>query len=168
MKCSSTFVFVLLPLTLLSCRQSETTNGSSAPQLKQPSDSSGTSGDDTGAAEAQRLLDRTKELQARLNSDKTIPTSERPTMLCEIGESTRKAASLGNGEAKLLYAGLVVRTPTHNFDTYCLDASPDTIGAVETYITELSIKEKMNDSLQASLLKLSDDLEAKSPRRGRS
>jgi hypothetical protein len=161
-KRSSNIVLLLFTLTLLSCKRSETTNGSSAPQLKQPSDSSGTSGDDSGGTEAQRLLDRTKELQARLNSDKTIPTSERQKMLCEMGESTRKAASLGNGEAKLLYAGLVARTPTHNLGTYCLDASPDTLREVETYITELSIKEKMNDSLQSSLLKLSDDLEAKS------
>jgi hypothetical protein len=155
-------VLLLLTLTLLSCKQSETANGSSAPQLKQPSDPSGTSGDNAGGAEAQRLLDSAKELQARLNSDKTIPTSERPKMLCAIGESTRKAASLGSGEAKLLYAGLVARTPTSNLGSYCLDASPDTLREVETYITELSIKEKMNDSLQASLLKLSDDLEAKS------
>jgi hypothetical protein len=162
MKRSSAFVFVLLPLTLLSCRQSETTNGSSAPQLKQPSDSSGTSADDTGGEEALRLLERTKELQAQLYSDKTIPSSDREKMFCEIGESTRKAASLGNREAKLLYAGLVARTPTHNLGTYCLDASPDTLREVETYITELSIKEKTNDSLQGSLLKLSDDLEAKS------
>jgi len=122
----------------------------------------GTSGDDTGGAQAQRLVDRAKELQARLNSDKAIPTSERQKMLCEIGESTRKAASLGNGEAKLLYTRLIATTPTSSLSAYCLDASPDTLREVETYITELSIKEKMNDSLQSLLLKLSDDLEVKS------
>jgi hypothetical protein len=91
-----------------------------------------------------------------------MPTTERQKLLCEIGESTRRAASLGNRDSKLLYAGLIARTPTSNLSTYCLDASPDTLREVQTYITEISIKEKMNDSLQASLLKLSDDLEAKS------
>jgi hypothetical protein len=107
-------------------------------------------------------MDRAKELQARLSSGKKISTPERQKMLCEMGESTRKAASLGNREAKLLYASLVARTPTSNLGTHCLDASPDTLREVETYITDLSIKEKTNDSLQASLLRLSDDLEAKS------
>jgi hypothetical protein len=162
MKRSSTYVFILLLLTLLSCKQSETANGSYPPQLIRPSDSSRSAADDTGGEEALRLLERTKELQAQLYSDKTIPSSDREKMLCEIGESTRKAASLGNGEAKLLYAGLVARTPTSNLSTYCLDASPDTLRDVETYITELSIKEKMNNPLQASLLNLSHDVEAKS------
>jgi hypothetical protein len=44
MKRSSNSVLLLLTLTLLSCKQSETDNGT--PELKQPSDSSRTSGED--------------------------------------------------------------------------------------------------------------------------
>lgn len=107
-------------------------------------------------------MSRAKELQSQLSSDKQLAGSERQETECEIGESIRKAAGLGNREAKLLYISMVAKKPTTDLSAYCLDATPDTLREVETYIAEISIAEKTNTSLQSSLLDLSEDIDAKS------
>jgi hypothetical protein len=78
-------------------------------------------------------------------------------MMRAQAERLRQSAGL-NPRIKILFSPLRVG----DCRTVEVGCDPNTLREVETYITELSIKEKMNDSLQGSLLKLSDDLEAKS------
>jgi hypothetical protein len=149
-------------LTLASCNQSGTSSTRSNTQVAQVPDSSLGAAKDDEAGSGGALLSRAKELQLQLSSQKQLSASEKQQTQCEIGESLRKAASLGDREAKLLYISMVAKKPTSDLSAYCLDASPDTLREVETYIAEISIAEKTNTSLQSSLLDLSEDIDAKS------
>lgn len=147
-----------ITLILVSCNQSERNNAGSGSQGTKASDSSPIAPNDTATDAGSSLLRHAKELQSQVSSE---APSERQQTECEIGESIRKAASLGNKEAKLLYISIVAKNPTSHLGTYCLDASPDTLRELETYIAEISIAEKTNSSLQSSLLDLSEDIDAK-------
>ena len=149
-------------LTLASCNQSGTSSTRSSTQVAQVPDSSLGAAKDDEAGSGGALLSRAKELQLQLSAQKQLSASEKQQTQCEIGESLRKAASLGNREAKLLYISMVAKKPTSDLSAYCLDASPDTLREVETYIAEISIAEMTNTSLQSSLLDLSEDIDAKS------
>lgn len=151
-----------LTLMLASCNQSGRNSADSGSQLAQASDPSRSVANDAEAGAGAALLSHAKELQSQLSSEKQLSASEKQQTECEIGESIRKAASLGNREAKLLYISTVAKKPTSDLSAYCLDASPDTLREVETYIAEISIAEKTNGSLQSSLLDLSEDIDAKS------